>query len=188
MAKEKATRKVNRLSTSDKLMKRLKGVSPTSDFGKKTEVTVNLYAVQPEQVAGFLVDESKFGVRLRHKRTNASKRMVVTTFPHADIVSSFGAVGEASAVTVMREGLVATYTGVIKSETELYIELKTTVGETVKVYRNADVRVEIIAEDSSEPSGRGKSSKKKAAKSEGKTSKKKSKKKSKSDDDDDLEL
>lgn len=185
MAKEKGKNRgtANRLTRADRIMKRLRNIDAASGFKVKGAVwRFALYANAPVEVAGYLVSEDANSVSLRHKRTNASKRTVISRFNMNDVVEVFGAVGEVSSVTVMRETLIREVVGSIVEEHANYIVVRTLSDETVKLIRSGSVRIEVIAED---VEGSGKKEKKggKVSKKEAKADKPK-KKKAKQDDDD----
>ncbi len=190
MAKDKGKKRgtANRLTRADKIMKRLRNIDASSGFKVKGAVwRFSVYAKNAVEIGGYLVSEDANSVSLRHKRTSASKRTVISRFPLSDVIEVYGAVGEVSSVTVMRETLIREVEGTLVSEHPDYVVVRTLSDETVKLVRSAGVRIEIVAEDV-EGSGEGKKSKKKKDKAEGKKEKKVSKKsKSSDDDDDDLE-
>ena len=189
MAKDKGKNRgtANRLTRADKIMKRLRNIDASSGFKVKGAVwRFSVYAKNAVEIGGYLVSEDANSVSLRHKRTSASKRTVISRFPLSDVIEVYGAVGEVSSVTVMRETLIREVEGTLVSEHPGYVVVRTLADETVKLVRSAGVRIEIVADDV-EGSGESKKSKKKA-KAEGKKEKKAGKKSKKSSDDDDDDL
>lgn len=185
MAKAKAKRSTaNRLTRADRLMKRLRNIEAASGFKVKgAQYTVQVFARAPVEIPGYLIEENNNYVALRHKRTNASKRTVVSRFNLQDVVEVFGAVGEVSSVTVMREELVREVVGSIISENANSIVIRTVSDETVKLIRNASTRIECVASDDELASGK----KGKKAKAEKPAKAKKAKKRRDEDEDDDLD-
>lgn len=186
MAKERVKRTANRLSRTDKISKRLRGVEAKSAYKRKsTNLTFTVFHKQPVELQGFIVEVNAESVLFRHKRTNASKRMLVSRFDRSEVVELYGDAGEVSSITVMREVPVREVIGTIVSDEGGIVTLKSPSGETVKLYMNSNVRIEANAEDDSEPSG--KSGKKAKAEKPAKKVKVKKSKKSKKSDDDDLD-
>ncbi len=191
MAKDKVKKRntANRLSRTDKIAKRLKNISAKTSFKAKSAMfTFTVFARQAVEIGGFLVQEGTDAVLLRHKRTSASQKTVVSRFSRNDVVEVFGAVGEVSAVTVFREVAIREVVGRLVEDKGGIMTVQTASGETVKLYQRDDVRIEVRAEDEAAAGGEGKKSKKdkkaKAEKAEGKKSKKGKKKKADEDDDD----
>lgn len=177
---------VNRLTRSDRLYKRLRNIESVSGFKiKGAEYTAQVFARAPVEIPGYLIQETEYSVTLRHKRTNASKRTVVSRFNIEDVVEVFGAVGEISSVTVMRDTLVREVVGTIVSETASAVVLRTATDETVKLIRNASTRLELVASDD-EPAAAGKKKGKKA-KPEKAVKTTKRKKRAADEDEDDLD-
>lgn len=191
MAKDKTKKRntANRLSRTDKIAKRLKNISAKTSFKAKSAMfTFTVFARQAVEIGGFLVQDGTDAVMLRHKRTSASQKTVVSRFSRNDVVEVFGAVGEVSAVTVFREVAIREVVGRLVEDKGGIMTIQTASGETVKLYQRDDVRIEVRAEDEAAAGGEGKKSKKdkkaKAEKAEGKKSKKGKKKKADEDDDD----
>lgn len=192
MAKDKVKKRntANRLSRTDKIAKRLKNISAKTSFKAKSALfTFTVFARQAVEIGGYLIQDGTDAVLLRHKRTNASQKTVVSRFGRADVVEVFGAVGEVSSVTVFREVPILEVVGRLVEDKGGVLTIQTASGETVKLYQRDDVRIEARAEDEASAGGsEGKKSKKKdKAEKEGKKSKKDKKagKKKKDDDDDD---
>jgi hypothetical protein len=185
--KERVSRTANRLTRADKIAKRLRGVSASTGFKRKSATfTFRVLAIQPVEITGFIVESNKHSVLFRHKRTNASKRMVVSRFDRSEIVELFGEPGELSSITVMREVPVREVIGTIIEDSDGVVSIKTPSGETVRLFMNSNVRIEVSAEDDAAVTeGKSKKSSGKSKKSAPeKTVKKKSKRKSDVDDDD----
>lgn len=196
MAKDKTKTRntANRLSRADKIAKRLKNISAKTSFKAKSAVfTFTVFARQAVELGGFLVGESNDAVLLRHKRTSASQKTVVSRFGRADLIEVFGAVGEVSSVTTFREVAIREVIGRLVEDKGGVMTVQTVSGETVKLYQHDGIRIEVRADDEASAGGSegGKKSKKKGkAEKEGKKSKKgdKKSKKSKKDEDDDDDL
>jgi hypothetical protein len=176
-----------KVARSEKVARRLNGVSAKTPF-KMSKAVFGIEAVAkvPVSIQGFIVEQSKDIVAFRHKRTSASKRMVVTVFNTSDILELFGVPGEPAELTVLMDQTIRKAQGTIVASTAAGVTIQTTSGEQISFYRTAGVKIQISAEDEegSQPSNRGPKSGKKAPvvdiKSGGK------KKKKRSDDDDEL--
>lgn len=181
MAKVKSRGTATRLTRTDRIARRLKTVEPTSAFKVKGAVfAIRIFAVTPEEIQGYILAQDEHSVTMRHKRTSASKRMVISRFPYNSILESFGSVGEISSVTVMRETIVREYSGSVVAESQNLLTIKTVDGETVNINKLA-ARVELVADDEEGKPAKGK--KKARAEKEVKADKPRRKKR-KSDDDD----
>ena len=193
MAKEKGVKKekkvrntANRLTRADKIGKRLKNINHKTSFKAKSALfTFRVLARQAVEIGGFIVSEHTDSVLFRHKRSNAAKRMVVSRFSHADLIELYGAPGEVSSVTVMRDVLVREVVGKLVEDKHGVMTIQTASGETVKIFQHSGVRIEVSADDESNEEGGKKSKKSKKADKAEKPKKKKSKKSD--DDDDDLD-
>lgn len=189
-AKVKKTRgTANRLTRADKMQKRLKGISAKTGFKAKSAMfTFTVFAPQVVEIPGFIVSQQADSVLFRHKRTNASKRMLVSRFAAKDIIELYGNEGELSSITVMREAAVREVVGKLIEDKNGVMTIQTASGETVKIFSNNSVRVEVNVEDEAgaEGSSGKKSKKSKADKAE--KSGKKSKKSKKADDEDEDDL
>lgn len=176
-------RSTTRLTRSDRIAKRLRNVESDSAFDvKKAEYTVRVHNMVPVEVQGFLLAVSDDSVLIRHKRTNASKRMVISRFSNNSVVEVFGSIGEVSAVTVLRETVTNEYVGTIASSANGVVTIKTQSGELVRITEANCSRLEISAEDV-EGTGKKKKSKKSVKEKEVKVKKKKSKRRDDLDDD-----
>ncbi len=179
---KKARGTANRLTRADKILKRLRGVDAKTSFKSKSAVfNVRVIGREATPINGYIVEETASGVLFRHKRTNASKRMMVSRFANNEIVELYGAVGEASQLTVYREAVIREVQGKIVDDKNGIVTVQTASGETVKFYPNAHTTIEISVEDGS---GEGASEGKKSKKDKGEKASKKSKKKSRDEDED----
>jgi hypothetical protein len=187
---KKVRNTANRLTRADKIEKRLRGVDAKTSFKAKSALfTFRVYRRAPVAIHGFIVSESSDSVLLRHKRTNASKRMVVSRFAHADIIELYGTVGETSSALVVKETQIHEVVGKIVEDKGGVITIQTASGETVKLFQNAQSRIEISVEDEGGSSeGGGKKSKKSKAEKPAKDGKKKKKAKKEVDEDEDDDL
>lgn len=188
---KKVRNTANRLTRADKIAKRLRGVSSKTSFkAKSANFVFRVYRAAPVAVHGFIVSESTDSVLMRHKRTNASKRMVVSRLAHADIIELYGTVGETSSALVVRETLIHEVVGRLVEDKGGVMTIQTASGETVKLFQNAQSRIEVSVEDEGgSEAGEGKKSKKKdkAEKPEKTGKKKKKAKPADEDDEDDLD-
>lgn len=188
MAKEKVKKRntANRLTRSDRISKRLRNVSADSAFNvKKAQFTVRVFAEQLVEIGGYLVEVADNYVMLRHKRTSASKRMIVSRFDTSKLVEVFGAVGEISSVSLVREVLVREVVGSVSETKSGVLKVTTPAGETVILREVCGTRFEVVADDEEGSSGK-KGKKVKKAKAE-KPAKKGKKKRKADEDDDDLD-
>jgi len=187
---KKVRNTANRLTRADKIEKRLRGVSAKTSFKSKSALfTFRVFRLAPVAVHGFILAENADSILLRHKRTNASKRMVVSRISHSDIIELYGTVGETSSALVVKETQIHEVVGKIVEDKGGVITIQTASGETVKLFQNAQSRIEVSVEDEggSEEGGGKKSKKSKADKPE-KSGKKKKKAKPAEDDDEDDDL
>lgn len=189
---KKARNTANRLTRADKIEKRLRGVSAKTSFKAKSAMfKFQVYRLTPVAVHGFILAENADSILLRHKRTNASKRMVVSRIAHSDIIELYGTVGETSSAMVVKEVQIHEVVGRLVEDKGGVMTIQTASGETVKLYQNAQSRIEVSVEDEG---GEGEaSSGKKKKKDKGEKAEKSSKKKKKSkpaddeEEDDDLD-
>ena len=185
---KKVRNTAGRLTRADKIAKRLRGVSlKVSIKPAKTQFTFRVFAKSNVDINGSIVSEHSDSILFLHKRTNASKRMVVSRIARRDLVELFGSVGEMSSATVFREVQIREIVGKLIEDKDGVMTIQTASGETVKLYENADTRIEVSVEHEVEAAPAGKKSKKdKGDKADGKKKKKKSKP-ADDDDDDDLD-
>ncbi|MNQ20296.1 hypothetical protein D3C85_333810 [compost metagenome] len=201
MAKEKSSKvkgekkvrnTANRLTRADKIAKRLRGVSSKTSFkAKSANFVFRVYRSAPVAVHGFIVSEGADSILMRHKRTNASKRMVVSRLAHADIIELYGTVGETSSALIVRETLIHEVVGRLVEDKGGVMTIQTASGETVKLFQNAQSRIEVSVEDeggSEAGSEGGKKSKKKDKGEKAEKSSKKKKKAKPADDEEDDDL
>lgn len=176
------TRKVARLTRSERIGRRLRAVESTSGFNLKRDTfNATVSAVAPSEIHGFILEQGNGRVVLRHRRTSASKRTVISVFPLSDVVEVYQGAEGIGAVTVMRQEVVHTYTDVSSPTVEGNLTTFTTeAGETVTV--NTDRYILTISADDIE-GGKGKGKRKKAEAVE----KPRRKKKRRVEEDDDLD-
>lgn len=170
------------LDRATKVARRLNGVSAKTPFKLKSALfTVEAIAKVPQSIQGFIVSRDKDSVAFRHKRTSASKTMVVTIFPTSDILELFGNENEVAELTVLRDTVIRKAIGTVE-QSHNSVTVNTPNGERVTFFRSSGVTINVFAEDKegSAPSTRGK---KKAEVVDIKSS---SKKKRRNDDDGDL--
>lgn len=186
--KEEVAKPRGKVARSEKVARRLNGVSAKTPFKmSKAVFAIEATAKIPVSVQGYIVEQNKDTIAFRHKRTSASKRMVVTLFNTCDVLEIFGVPGEPAEITVLAEQTIRKAQGTIVSSNAAGVTIQTVSGEQISFFRTAGVKISISAEDEegSQPSNRGpKSSSKKAPVVDIKTGGKKKKKRS--DDDDEL--
>lgn len=176
-----------KVARSEKVARRLTGISAKTPFKmSKAVFAIEAVAKVPVSIQGFIVEQNKDTVAFRHKRTNASKRMVVTVFNTSDILELFGVPGEPAELTVLMDQVIRKAQGTIVSSNANGVTIQTTSGEQISFFRTAGVRIGISAEDEegSGTSNRGPKSGKssKAPVVDIKAGKKKKKKSSEDDD------
>lgn len=182
---KKVRNTANRLTRADKIEKRLRGVSAKTSFKAKSAMfKFQVYRLAPVAVHGFILAENADSILLRHKRTNASKRMVVSRISHSDIIELYGTVGETSSALVVKETQIHEVIGKIVEDKNGVITIQTASGETVKLFQNAQSRIEVSVEDEGGSEDGGKKSKKSKAEKPAKEGKKKKKAKKEVDEDD----
>lgn len=170
-----------RLSRSDKIAKRMRNISAKSSVKVSgAKFTVEVFHRQPVELHGYIVEQGTDYVIFRHKKTNASKRMVLTRFANKDIIELFGKPGELAALTVLRDVKIREIEGKISNEKNGIVVVTTPSGETVTLFPNEHVTT-VISLDEEKASGSSGSSKKDKSEKKGK----KAKKKPVDDDDDD---
>lgn len=177
-------RKVARLTRSERIGRRLRAVETTSGFNLKRDTfNATVSAVVPSEIHGFILEQGNDRVVLRHRRTSASKRTVVSVFPLNDVVEVYQGAEGIGAVTVMRQAVIHTYSGVSNPTVKGSLTTFTTdAGETITV--NTDrYTLTISADDVEGGNGKGKRKAKKAEADE----KPRRKKKRRVEEDDDLD-
>lgn len=148
----KAPKRQNRrLSQSEKISKRLRGIKSGVGLDvKKAAHTVNVYASRvPVTLNGFLVSIDKTAVVFRHKKTNGSKKTRISTFQRDDIIKVFGRAGEPSSITIINRALLQTLTGFISRDADTgAITVKDSVtGEVTVVFPSDFIQVEVYADE-----------------------------------------
>lgn len=162
-----ARTKVSRLTKAER---KLAGTSAKTPFSLKSgQFTVTGFAPVPTEIPGYLVERSATHTVWRHKKTSASKQMVVSVFPNSDILEQLGDEKGGSISVLQRKAFVSA-TGTLKfNGTDIVIK-----GEdgTSVFSQNDKVQYEIKAVDAegSQASTRGR-----AAKDSGKKDSKKGK-------------
>lgn len=185
---KKVRNTAGRLTRADKIAKRLRGVSLKAAIKpSKTNFTFKVYTKSNVDINGSIVSEHSDSILFLHKRTNASKRMVVSRIARRDLVELYGSVGEVSAATVIREVQIREVVGKLVEDKDGIMTIQTASGETVKLYENEGTRIEVSVEHESEAAPAGKKSKKAKADKDDGGKKKKKKSKPADDEDDDLD-
>jgi len=139
-----------RLARSDRVSKRLRGIKKGTGIKLKGAIHVlNVYALVPVQVNGFLVSMNKNFIVFRHKKTNASKKTRVSTFPRNSVIEVFGQVGEPSQVTMWRRNLISSVRGRVtlnnKQGSVTVIDL--TSEEPTTIFLNDSIEIELFADE-----------------------------------------
>ncbi len=188
---EKKPARTNRkVSRQEKIGRRLNGISAKTPFKLQNAVfTVQAVTKIPVSMQGFIVKRGENSVAFRHKKSNASKRMVVTMFPNSEILELFGNEGEVAEITVLREQPVRQAQGTVK-DTGNSVIVTTPSGEVVTFYRSAGVTVNVFAEDEEGSATSTRGRKPAAAKADAKVTSiadAKKKKRTKRDADDDYD-
>lgn len=152
--------KNKRLAKTDKIARRLRGIKSGVGINLSKAVhTVNIVAESvPVTLPGFLVSIDSHGVVFRHKKTNASKKTRITTFPRNEVVKVLGAPGEVSSITVMRPSLIETLIGYVERDpkTGVIVVTDVTTGETTTVMPHSGVQVEVFADEDEKVQRKGK--------------------------------
>lgn len=182
MSKE---RKAARLTRSDRIARRLRTISSDTSFNlKKAVFEVQVLAIAPVEIHGYVIAQNETGVVFRHRRTSASKRTLISRFNHNEVLEVFAGEGGIGAVTVLDETVLHTYTDCSNPKviSGNIVQFTTGAGETVTV--NTDkARIVARAEDEEAKASRGK----KSRKSEPKAKAKRTTRKRRSELDDDLD-
>lgn len=162
MSKE---RKAARLTRSDRIARRLKAIPAETGFNlKKAVFEVQVKAITPVEIQGYVIEQDETGVVFRHRRTSASRRTLVSRFEYSEVMEVFNGEGGIGSITVREETVLHTYTDCtnLVSLSGNIVQFTTGAGETVTV-NNDCARVVAQAEDV-EAKARGKKSRKAASK------------------------
>jgi len=149
-SKKAARTKVSRL---DKALRKLNGTSAKTPFSMKTGVfTVTGYHVVPEEIPGYLIERAATHVVFRHKKTSASKQMVVSVFKNSEVLALLGD-EKGAAITVARRKAFINESGTLKFSGNTV----TVTGDAVATFDLSAGDYEIKAADAegSQASGRG---------------------------------
>jgi hypothetical protein len=162
-----ARTKVSRLT---KVERKLTGTSAKTPFSMKTGVfTVTGYAQLPVEIPGYLLERSATHTVWRHKKTSASKQMVVSTFHNRDVLELLGD-EKGGSVTVLQRKAFVSATGTLKfNGTDIVI--KDADGTPSVFSQNDKAEYEIKAADAegSQASSRGRSAGEKTVKGDKKS-------------------
>lgn len=144
-----------KVSKLDKALRKLSGTSAKTPFSMKTaQFTVTGFAQQPVEVPGYLQLRSDTHTVWRHKKTSASKQMVVSVYPNSDVLELLGD-EKGGSITVLQRKVCLSATGTLKfNGTDIVIN---GAGGTVVYSQNDKVQYEIKAADAegSQASARG---------------------------------
>lgn len=98
----------------EKATRKLAGTSAKTPFSMKSGLfTVTAFAYVPVEVPGYLVERSAGFTVWRHKKTSASKQMVVSVFANSDVLELLGD-ETGGAITVLQRKAFLTSTGTLK--------------------------------------------------------------------------
>jgi len=152
MGNETRTKKRKRLSRSEKINKRLRGVKKgIGDIShKKAMYVVNVVKEVPVEVNGFLVARYPNAIYFRHKRTNASKKMRISIFLPEKVISLYGDVGKTSQLVIRHRKQIASYKGYISFDKNSNIVIKDVNGEITILYPSEDIELDIFADEGSQ--------------------------------------
>ena len=141
--------KANRLTRTDKAAKRLRNIKGgTGIKANKLVHTVNTYARVPVTLNGFLVSITSQSVVFRHKRTNASQKTRISTFPRSDVIECFGSVGEPSQLLFLKRDIVSSVNGYVTVDDTGAITVEVAVtGETSTIFPSDQFEVEVFADE-----------------------------------------
>lgn len=163
-----ARTKVSRLT---KVERKLTGTSAKTPFSMKSGLfTVTGFALLPVEVPGYLVTRSDTHTVWRHKKTSASKQMVVSVFANSNILEQLGD-EKGGSVTVLQRKAFVSATGTLKfNGSDILV---TGDGSTSTFSQNEKAEYEIKAVDAegSQASTRGRSAGEKTVKGDKKSSK-----------------
>lgn len=162
-----------KVSRTTKLERKLNGTSAKTPFSMKSaEFTVTGYAQLPVEIPGYLIERGDNFIIFRHKKTSASKQMVVTLFPNAEVIEQLGEVGKIGSVTVLQRKQFTSATGTVKVKGDTIV-VTTADGETVNYVYSDKVQYEMKAVDAegSQASSRGRSAGEKSVKGDKKKGK-----------------
>lgn len=153
-----------RLSQTDKVSKRLRGISGGVGIDiKKAVHTVNVYAKNvPVTLPGFLVSSDESAVVFRHKKTSASKKTVISTFFRENVISVFGKPGEPSALTYIGQQQINSLKGQVRRDpVSGAVTVKDHVtGEITVIYPNDNIIIQVFADETEKSPVRRKTKKK----------------------------
>lgn len=106
-----ARSKVSRLT---KVERKLNGTSAKTPFSMKTaQFTVTGFSPIPVEIPGYLQERSATHTVWRHKKTSASKQMVVSVFANTDILEMLGD-EKGGSITVLQRKQFVSATGSLK--------------------------------------------------------------------------
>lgn len=98
----------------EKATRKLAGTSAKTPFSMKSGLfTVTGFAYVPVEVPGYLIERSAGYTVWRHKKTSASKQMVVSVFPNSEVLELLGD-ETGGAITVLQRKAFLTSTGTLK--------------------------------------------------------------------------
>lgn len=156
---EKTAKKAPRTKVSklDKALRKLNGTSAKTPFSMKTaQFTVTGFSRVPVEIPGYLQERSETHTVWRHKKTSASKQMIVTVVANSDVVELLGD-DKGGSITVIQRKPFTKATGTLKfNGTDIVIRGE---GGNAVFAQGAGVDYEISAVDSegSQASNRGRS-------------------------------
>lgn len=153
-----------RLTRSDKVKKRLRGVKPGVglDYNSLVHI-VNVYAAKaPTTLHGYLVSINGSQIVFRHKKTAASKKTRISHFNRSEVIEVFGKVGEVSSVTLIRRTLLNSVRGYVTNNKDGSLTVEDAVsGEEVTIFPSDFIQLEVYADEEGQKVRKLKSKKRK---------------------------
>lgn len=142
--------KRGRLSHSEKINKRLRGIEKgVGNFDhSKSIFNVNIFATVPVEINGFLISKTRNTILFRHKKSSASKKMRTSIFPTKNVIYLFGEVGETSQLLIPRRKIIASYTGTMSYDKHNNVVITdNTTEEVVTLFDNPNFEYEIYSDE-----------------------------------------
>lgn len=157
-----------RVTQQDKIARRLKRAGKSTVNVKSAVYNVeitDLNAVTTYE--GLLVADNGSHVVFRHKKSRGGSRMRVSHFQAEDIVSLYGDIGEAAAITVREAKSLLNCKGTVSYDKGVIVVTSDVTGEVTRIHNRSDLRVAISVDEEStarSASKKGAAKKRRAAK------------------------
>ena len=157
-----------RVTQQDKIARRLKRAGKSTVNVKSAVYNVeitDLSAVTTYE--GLLVADNGTHVVFRHKKSRGGSRMRVSHFQSGDIISLYGEVGEAAAITVREAKSLLNCKGTVSYDKGVIIVTSDVTGEVTRIRNRDDLRVAVFVDEEStsrSASKKGAAKKRRAAK------------------------